>query len=78
MPSGMKGILCIKFDFCKIKNTDFWATMFEHIMLTSRKGREELLLSSCVNFMLGCLELREERKGHGHAIKIKETSNLRV
>ncbi len=25
MPPGMKGILCIKFDLFKIKNTDFWA-----------------------------------------------------
>ncbi len=25
MPRGMKGILCIKFDLFKIKNTDFWA-----------------------------------------------------
>ena len=56
MASGMKGISCIKFDFFKVKNTDLWATMFEHVMLTSRKGREELLSSSCVNFMLGCLE----------------------
>ena len=27
MPPGMKGILCIKFDLFKIKNTDFWAAM---------------------------------------------------
>ena len=27
MPPVMKGILCIKFDLSKIKNTDFWATM---------------------------------------------------
>ena len=25
MPPAMKGILCIKFDLFKIKNTDFWA-----------------------------------------------------
>ncbi len=25
MPPGMKGILCIKFDLFKKKNTDFWA-----------------------------------------------------
>ena len=25
MPPGMKGILCIKFDLFKIKNTAFWA-----------------------------------------------------
>ncbi len=29
MPPGMKGILCIKFDLFKIKNTDFWAAILK-------------------------------------------------
>ncbi len=37
MPPGMKGILCIKFDLFKIKNTDFWAAYALSFFLPSQQ-----------------------------------------
>ncbi len=42
MPPGMKGILCIKFDLFKIKNTDFWAA-YGH---RPNKGQSQTLFTN--------------------------------
>ena len=44
MPPGIKGILCIKFDLFKIKNTDFWAAYGLTLPFTTTLAPSSLIL----------------------------------